>query len=298
MKILLFGRKGQIGRELSRSLLPLGQLITLGREELDLTDLNALIHVLKQLQPDIIVNAAAYTAVDKAEQEQIQAYLVNEHAVAVMAEYAQKHDALLIHYSTDYVFDGKKQGAYIESDLRTPLSIYGASKSAGEIAIENSGCRGYIFRTSWVFSQHGHNFIKTILNLARQKDVLSVVADQYGAPTSAELISDVTLLAIYAAQKGQLMPGIYHLTANGITSWHGLACYLLEKTLAQQIDFNLVPSKIQPVSSEEYPLPAVRPKNSVLDTRALSGALQIVFPDWSMYVDRMITQLINMRFFA
>lgn len=298
MKILLFGRKGQIGRELSRSLLPLGQLTTLGREELDLTDLNALIHVLKQLQPDIIVNAAAYTAVDKAEQEQTQAYCVNEQAVAVMADYAQQHDTLLIHYSTDYVFDGTKQGAYIESDPRTPLSIYGASKSAGEVAIENSGCRGYIFRTSWVFSQHGHNFIKTILNLARQKDALTIVADQYGAPTSAELISDVTLLAIYAAQKGQLMPGIYHLTANGITSWHGLACYLLEKTRVQQIDFNLVPSKIQPVLSEAYPLPAVRPKNSALDTSALSGALQIVFPDWSIYVDRMITQLINMRFFA
>lgn len=298
MKILLLGRNGQMGQELSRSLLSLGQLTVLGREELDLTDLNALTQVLNQLQPDIIVNAAAYTAVDQAEQEHALAYLVNEKVVAVLAEYAQQHDALLIHYSTDYVFDGTKQGAYLESDARNPLSVYGASKAAGELAIVNSGCRGYIFRTSWVFSPHGHNFIKTILTLARQKETLSIVADQYGAPTSAELVSDVSLLAIHAAQKGQLAPGIYHLTANGITTWHGLACYVLEKTLAQQIEFNLVPSKIQPILSEAYPLPAVRPKNSVLDTSVLSGSLQIVLPDWSTYVDRMITQLIKMRFFA
>lgn len=298
MKILLLGRNGQMGQELSRSLLSLGQLTVLGREELDLTDLNALTQVLNQLQPDIIVNAAAYTAVDQAEQEHALAYLVNEKVVAVLAEYAQQHDALLIHYSTDYVFDGTKQGAYLESDAKNPLSVYGASKAAGEFAIVNSGCRGYIFRTSWVFSPHGHNFIKTILTLARQKEALSIVADQYGAPTSAELLSDVSLLAIHAAQKGQLAPGIYHLTANGITTWHGLACYVLEKTLAQQIEFNLVPSKIQPILSEAYPLPAVRPKNSVLDTSVLSGSLQIVLPDWSTYVDRMITQLIKMRFFA
>lgn len=298
MKILLLGRDGQVGRELSRSLLSLGHLTALGREELDLTDLTALAQRLNQLQPDIIVNAAAYTAVDKAEQERALAYLLNEQVVAVLAEYAQQHDALLIHYSTDYVFDGAKQGAYLESDAKNPLSVYGASKSAGELAIVNSGCRGYIFRTSWVFSQYGHNFIKTILNLARQKDALSIVADQYGAPTSAELISDVTLLAIFAANKGQLTPGIYHLTANGSTSWHGLACYILEKSLALQIDFNLAPSKIQPILSEAYPLPAVRPKNSRLDTSALSGSLHIVFPDWSTYVDRMITQLIKMRFFA
>lgn len=298
MNILLLGREGQVGRELSRSLLPLGQLTALGRAEVNLMDFNAITSVLNLLKPDLIVNAAAYTNVDKAETDKTTAYQINKNLVAILADYAQLNDALLIHYSTDYVFDGTKQGAYLETDPTNPLNVYGASKAAGERAILNSGCRGYIFRSSWVFSQHGHNFIKTILNLARQKETLSIVNDQYGAPTSAELISDVTLMAIIAAQQDRLMPGIYHLTPNGATTWYSLACYIIDKSITQQIHFKLEPDKIYPILSEAYPLPAARPKNSLLDNTVLSSKLQIALPDWKIYVDRMITQLIQMGYFA
>ncbi|MFJ1269153.1 dTDP-4-dehydrorhamnose reductase [Legionella lytica] len=298
MNVLLLGKDGQVGRELCRVLLPLGHLTALGRAELDLMDLRALKLRLEHVKPQLIVNAAAYTAVDKAETDKTTAYQINELVVAILADFARQQDVILIHYSTDYVFDGAKQGAYLETDTANPLNIYGASKLAGEQAILRSDCRGYIFRTSWVYSSHGHNFIKTILNLAKKSDSLSIVNDQHGAPTSAELISDVTLLAIMAIAHDRLSPGIYHLTASGMTTWYDLACYILNLSLIQGIDFKLEPSKIHPTLSEAYPLPAARTKNSVLDNRLLSSNLNIVLPEWAIYVERMITQLRQISFLA
>ncbi|MDX2346885.1 MAG: dTDP-4-dehydrorhamnose reductase [Legionella sp.] len=298
MKILLIGKTGQVGQELTRSLLPLGDLTALDESQLNLRNHQAVISTLAQLKPDVIVNAAAYTAVDKAEAEKEIAWDINATVVGTIAEYAKKHDALFVHYSTDYVFNGEKKTAYQETDPTNPLNVYGASKLAGEQAIAASGCRHLTFRTSWVFSAHGHNFIKTIFKLARDKTSLSIINDQLGAPTSAELLADVTAHAIIAHQQNQFASGLYHLTANGVTSWHGLACYMLEQTKKHQINFALKSSNIQPILSAAYPVSATRPKNSQLDTSHLSKQLNITLPDWTAYVDRMINQLIQMRFFA
>lgn len=298
MNILLLGKNGQVGRELTRSLLPLGQLTALGQSDLDLKDPVALKLYLENLKPDLIVNAAAYTAVDKAEKEQNIAFSVNATAVDILANYAKKHDSLLVHYSTDYVFDGTKQTPYQETDTTNPLSIYGASKLQGEQVIRTSQCRHLIFRTSWVYSAFGHNFIKTILNLARHKQTLSIVNDQHGTPTSAELIADLTVHAIIAHLHNRLSSGLYHLTASGKTTWYQLACYAVNKIIPHDIDLALEPSKITPILTQEYPLPAARPKNSVLDTTHLSSQLNVTLPDWSVYVDRTIEQLLQIRFFS
>jgi dTDP-4-dehydrorhamnose reductase len=297
MKILLLGKAGQVGQELIRSLLPIGELVALGQADLDLQHHQALNQALDRIKPDIIINAAAYTAVDKAEADKALAWAVNATAVEVMAAYAKKHHILLVHYSTDYVFNGQKETAYLESDNTNPLNMYGASKLAGEQAILDSGCPHLIFRTSWVFSANGANFIKTILKLARHKDSLTVIDDQRGAPTSAELLADVTAHAVIAHQRNTLASGLYHLTSTGVVSWHGLACYMLEYALKQDIQFELTPDQIQPVLSADYPSPTERPKNSALDTTLLSSQLKIILPDWTHYVNRMINQLIQIRFF-
>lgn len=291
MKILLLGKNGQVGSELSRTLLALGQVLALARQDLCLSNLKALEAYLLLHKPTIIVNAAAYTAVDQAETEQQLAHLINAESVAVLANYAKNNNALLIHYSTDYVFDGEKKQAYIESDAPNPLNKYGLTKRAGELAILNSGCKHLIFRTSWVYSATGNNFIKTILKLAKDKTSLKVIADQIGAPTSAELIADVTALAIASYQKGQLADGIYHLTASGSTSWHQLACYVVNKAADMGVSLNLNAKAIEAIATEGYPLPAARPKNSLLDHSALSKGLNLHIPEWNVYVDRVLEQL-------
>ncbi|WP_431476291.1 dTDP-4-dehydrorhamnose reductase [Massilia eburnea] len=291
MKLLLIGKNGQVGQELQRTLLPLGELAALGRDGLDLGDLGAVQRVLAEQAPDVIVNASAYTAVDRAESDEAGATAVNAGAVAALAAYARTHGALLVHYSTDYVFDGAKDGPYREDDATAPQSAYGRSKRAGEEAILASGCRALVFRTSWVFSSHGGNFIKTMLRLAGERDSLSVVADQFGAPTSAELIADVTALAIAAYRRGALEGGIYHLTAAGATSWHGLASYAIERAMARGAQLKAGPAQIKPIATEAYPLPAQRPRNSRLDTSKLCGALDLQMPDWKVHVDRLIDQL-------
>jgi len=291
MKILLIGKNGQVGHELQRTLLPLGEMVALGRDSLDLNDPAALKQVLESQAADIIVNASAYTAVDRAEDDEAGALAVNASAVAAMAAHARTHDALLVHYSTDYVFDGEKAAPYVEGDATAPQSAYGRSKRAGEEAILASGCKALVFRTSWVFSVHGGNFIKTMLRLAGERDSLNVVADQFGAPTSAELIADVTALAIAAYRRGALADGIYHLTASGATSWHGLANYAIERARAHGAVLKAEPSQIKPIPTEAYPLPAKRPKNSRLDTSKLSCALDLQMPAWQVYVDRLIDQL-------
>ncbi|KRB83383.1 dTDP-4-dehydrorhamnose reductase [Duganella sp. Root198D2] len=291
MKILLIGKNGQVGHELQRTLLPLGELVALGRDGLDLSDLTAVKQVLESQAADVIVNASAYTAVDRAEADEAGAQAVNGAAVAAMAAYASARNALLVHYSTDYVFDGDKPAPYVEDDATAPQSAYGRSKRAGEEAIMASGCKALVFRTSWVFSAHGGNFIKTMLRLAGERDSLNVVADQFGAPTSAELIADVTALAVAAYRRSALAGGIYHLTAAGATSWHGLASYAIERAKVHGAALKVDPEQIKPIPTEAYPVPAKRPKNSRLDTSKLSTALDLQLPDWKIHVDRLIEQL-------
>lgn len=291
MKILLLGKNGQVGYELQRTLLPLGTLVLPGRNEADLSDLSKLGKLLDACAPDVIVNAAAYTAVDQAEADAVNAYRVNAEALGVLAAYAYRRKALLVHYSTDYVFDGTKSDAYLETDAANPLGVYGDSKHRGEELVLQSGCDTLIFRTSWVVSARRSNFIKTILRLANERDQLDVVADQHGAPTSAELIADVSALAIACFRKQALSKGIYHLTAAGTTNWHGLARHVVERSTNNGHKLTLKSKNIRAIATEAYPTPAARPKNSRLNTTALSEALGLQLPTWETHVDRIIDEL-------
>ncbi|HBI22344.1 MAG TPA: dTDP-4-dehydrorhamnose reductase [Legionella sp.] len=291
MKILLLGKGGQVGMALQSALLPLGELVALGRAELHLENLTDVARQLAHHRPDIIVNAAAYTAVDKAESDTATAFLINATVVGVLSDWAKQNSSLLVHYSTDYVFDGTKQSPYIETDQVNPQNVYGASKRAGEEAILQSGCNALIFRTSWVFSSTGNNFIKTILKLAKSHDSIRVVSDQHGTPTSAEYIADITALAITAYRNHSLPNGLYHLTATGTTSWFDFACYIVERALSHGITLKLTPEHILPISTDKYPLPARRPKNSTLDISALSNILALQMADWRIYVDQTIEKI-------
>lgn len=291
MKILLLGKNGQVGHELQRALLPLGEVVALSRKEANLEEPSSIKRVLDRHAPGIIVNAAAYTAVDKAEGDEATALMVNAESIKPMAEYASETNALLVHYSTDYVYDGEKAGIYTEGDTTNPQSAYGRTKLAGEQAILVSGCPTLIFRTSWVFSAHGGNFIKTIMRLAAERDNLGIVADQVGAPTSAELIADVTAMAIAAHKKNDIAHGIYHLTGTGEVTWHGFATHIVARLKENGMALKLDTPQIRPIGTEEYPLPAKRPKNSRLGTDKLSRALGLEIPHWSIYADRTIDQL-------
>lgn len=293
MKILLLGKDGQVGQELQRTLLPLGEVVALGRHGADLNDLEALHSTLHAHRPDTIVNAAAYTAVDKAESDQDMAAQINCRAVSALAQYAKAHDALLTHYSTDYVFDGAGEDPYTENDTVGPQSVYGATKLAGEQAIIDSGCKALVFRTSWVFSSQGGNFLKTILRLAHTKSSLNVVADQFGAPTSAELIADVTALAICSYRKKQFSEGIYHLSASGTASWYEFARYIVSQASIRGATLQLTADGINAIPARDYPTPAKRPHNSRLNTSKLSQALQLQLPHWTAHTDRAIDQLIK-----
>ena len=295
MKILLLGKDGQVGTELRRTLLPLGDVIAIGRADHNLEYLSGLDHLLTLHHPDIIVNAAAYTAVDKAESDEETAFLVNADVPTILARHAQKNNTILVHYSTDYVFDGQKKTPYLETDTVNPQSIYATSKRAGENAILYSGCNHLIFRTSWVFSCGGKNFINTILKLAKERDSIHIVADQCGAPTSAELIADVTALALSSYRQNAFKNGIYHLTSSGSITWYHLACYVVDKALKNGMILKLTLDQIHPISTAEYPLPAKRPKNSRLDISVLSNALALHIPDWSVHVDRVIDQLTQLE---
>lgn len=293
--ILLTGAKGQIGFELCRSLAPLAQVVVFDRQQCDLTNLSALRQQVRRINPQFLVNAAAYTAVDKAESEKSAAHRINVEAVSVMAEEARNIDAMVIHYSTDYVFDGNKKAAYTESDATDPLNVYGLSKRDGELALASSGAKYWIFRTSWVYGVHGHNFLKTMLRLAQQKDSLSVVADQYGAPTSAALIADITAHAIKAANDGPLMAnGVYHLAATGETSWYHYACYVLARAQKLGMSLRCTVDDIKPVLSHEYSLLARRPHSSRLDCRKLENALNIQLPEWRLGVNQTTDLLVEL----
>ena len=298
-RILLLGRDGQVGWELQRSLAPLGSVIALGRAEADLSQLVQLGRIVRREAPDLIVNAAAYTAVDKAESEPELTMTVNGHAVGVLAEEAKKLGALLVHYSTDYVFDGSKQDPYVEDDPPNPLSVYGRTKLEGERAIQATGCRHLIFRTSWVYAARGRNFTTTILRLAQERDELKVVADQFGAPTSAELVADVTALCaisiMQCPDRFAGADGIYHLVAAGETSWHAYARFLVETAAEMGWSLKLRSDAIRPIATAEYPLPAKRPANSRLATDKLTKVFGIELPHWHIHLKRVLEELGAMR---
>jgi dTDP-4-dehydrorhamnose reductase len=281
MKILVTGISGQVGYELQRSLQGLGEVIAVDRAQMDLSDLQQVRDVIRAARPTLIVNPAAYTAVDKAESEPELAFRINGEAPAVMAEEANKLGAGIVHYSTDYVFDGSKVGAYVETDPTCPINVYGASKLAGEQALAASGVPHLILRTSWVYGMRGKNFLLTMLRLAAERDELRIVGDQFGSPTWSRTIADTTaqLLARLDAKAG-LLPamaggqgGIYHLTASGSTSWHGFT----QQIVAHQSVVNM--PQISAIATHEYPVPAKRPHNSVMAANRLA-ALGIHLPSW------------------
>ena len=282
MKILLLGKNGQIGRALENTLAGHSELIALGRQDLDLTAPDAIRATIQKLRPDVIVNAAAYTAVDKAESEPDLAMLVNGTAPGIMAEEAARLDALLVHYSTDYVFDGTKSAPYTEQDIPHPLNAYGSSKLAGELAICAHASRYLIFRTSWVYDGQGKNFLTTIKRLGNQRRELTIVNDQLGAPTWSREIARTTLPAIkkYLAHASpQQINGIYHLTAQGQTSWFGFAQAAIRYALFADL---AAPPTLRAITSAEYPTPAKRPMYSVLSNAKLLEQFDLQMPDWEV----------------
>jgi len=281
MRLLILGRDGQVGTALTQLLAPFGTIIALGRDGADLARPDKLAAVVRREQPDIIVNAGAYTAVDKAEREPEPAQLVNAAAPGALARAAEECGAWLIHYSTDYVFDGEKPEPYVEDDATAPLNVYGATKRAGELAIIEAGSKHLIFRTSWVHAPGRNNFIAKILSLAQSRDELKVIDDQIGAPTSARLIAEVTSRAIeQIAHDRPPASGVYHLAAAGETSWHGYASYVIGEALKRGVTFKVAPERVLPVPSTAFPSPARRPHNSRLSTHKLRSALGIDLPDW------------------
>ena len=299
MKILLLGANGQVGWELRRSLAPLGKIRAYDRHTGNLQKLDDLSRLIRDFSPEAIVNAAAYTSVDKAESELDEAILINSKAVEFLAKEAKLLNAWFIHYSTDYVFDGLKSGAYIETDTPNPQSVYGQTKYDGEESIKESKVKHLIFRTAWVYSKRGTNFIKTMIQLANKQDELKVVNDQIGAPTGAELIADVTALCLYqiAQYKNSAhnLSGTYHLTPTGETSWHGFAQFIIAEALGLGVKFRASFENVQAISTSEYPLPAKRPSNSLLDTKKICNTFNVYMPPWQTHVERLFKELYSQR---
>ena len=294
MKTLLLGKDGQVGWELQRALAPLGELVAIGSKTLNITDADGLRAAVRDAAPSAIVNAAAYTAVDKAEGDADTARRVNGDAVGVLAAEASRIGAWLVHYSTDYVFDGTKTTPYIEQDPPRPLSVYGSTKLEGEEAIRRTHERHVIFRTSWVYGARGGNFPKTMLRLAKERAALRVVADQCGAPTSAELIADVTALVLYRIARSEApeaSAGTYHLVAGGETNWCDYARYVVRLAIERGAALKCTPERIEAIATEEYPVAAARPRNSRLDTAKLHATFDITLPDWRYHVRRLVDEL-------
>jgi dTDP-4-dehydrorhamnose reductase len=298
VKILLLGKNGQVGWELQRALAPLGDLVALDRHgdnglTGNLADVDGLARTVRTLSPDVIVNAAAHTAVDRAESEVPAAEAINAVAPGVLAEEAKRLGALLVHYSTDYVYAGDGDRAWREEDATGPLSVYGRTKLEGEQLIARAGCRSLVFRTSWVYAARGGNFAKTMLRLARERDSLSVIDDQIGTPTGADLIADVTAQAIAAARGDASRDGIYHLAAAGYTSWHAYAQFVLATAATAGIELKVTPDAVQPIPSSAYKTAARRPNNSRLDTNKLRAAFGFTLPAWQAGVARMLTEILD-----
>ncbi len=297
MKLLLFGKDGQLGWELQRSLAPIGEIIALdfdSREACgDFTDLDGIVRTVREIRPDVIVNAAAHTAVDKAESEPELARTINAAAPGMLSVEARKMDAWLIHYSTDYVFDGEGDTPWVETDPTGPLNVYGQSKLEGEAAVRASGCRHLLFRTSWVYGTRGANFAKTILRLARERDALTVIDDQTGAPTGAELLADVSAHAIRTVLKQPELGGLYHLAAGGWTTWHGYAAFIIDVARRAGMELRVSPDAVRPVPTSDFPLPARRPHNSRLDTTKLRAAFGLNLPHWEQGAARMLSEILE-----
>jgi dTDP-4-dehydrorhamnose reductase len=280
VRILLTGKDGQVGWELARALPAAGEVVAFGRKELDLADPPQLVARVRQVKPDVIVNAAAHTAVDRAESEPDQAFQINATAPRLLAEEAKALGALLVHYSTDYVFDGTKRDPYTEDDATNPVSVYGKSKLAGEEAIQAAGCRHMIFRTSWVYASRGKNFLLTILRLAKERSELRVVDDQHGAPTWARSIADVTAQIL---RQRDPRTGTYHLTAAGATTWCGFAREILR--------LSGLSTPVKAISTAEYPTPAKRPMSSLLSTQKLQRTFQMTCPGWRAALELCLNDL-------
>lgn len=296
MKILLTGKNGQLGFELQRALAPVGQVVAVGRQECDLADGEALRRLVRSVQPDLIVNPAAYTAVDRAESESGPAAAINTVAPGILGEEAARLGAWVIHYSTDYVFDGESLAPYRESDAPRPQSVYGRTKREGETALEQSGAHHLILRTSWVVGAHGNNFAKTILRLAGERDSLGIVADQFGAPTSAALLADVTAQLVGRVRREGLADfpfGLYHLAAGGVTTWHEFACFIVEQALQAGRHLKALPPNIRAITTPEYPLPAKRPANSQLDTTLFRTAFNLELPHWQLGMHHILQQILT-----
>ena len=298
MRILLFGKNGQVGWELQRALAPLGEVVALDSDSpaplhADFASPDSLAATIRTVQPQIIVNAAAHTAVDKAESEPDRARMLNATAPGVLAREATALGAWLMHYSTDYVFDGGGSRPWTEESPTGPLSVYGASKLEGEEAIRASGCRHLIFRTSWVYAARGGNFAKTMLKLAKDRDKLTVIDDQIGAPTGAELLADLTAHALRAALANPELAGIYHAVAAGETSWHGYARHVIEYARTAGQPVKVAAESIEPVPTSSFPTPAKRPHNSRMDTRKLQSSFGFTLPSWQTGVERMLDETLT-----
>jgi dTDP-4-dehydrorhamnose reductase len=298
MKILLLGRNGQLGWQLQRSLAPLGEVIALASQAQDnpnqwcgdLANLEGLRQTVRALAPDLVVNAAAYTAVDKAQTDTEQAYAVNALAPAVLAEETLRLGAWLAHYSTDYVFDGSGTRSWRESDACAPLSVYGASKRQGELEVARNP-RHLILRTSWVYSARGSNFAKTMLRLGAERDELRVIDDQIGAPTGAELLADASAIALRQAMAQPALAGLYHCAASGQTSWHGYAQFVFQEARALGIPVRVTQERLVSIKSAEYPVAAPRPLNSRLDCAKIADVFSIHLPSWQLGVRRILQEI-------
>ena len=296
MKILLFGRNGQIARRLYSSLLPLGQVIVCGSDEVDFENFTQLRECIKSHKPDVVINASGYTQVDGAESCAQKTFLINAEAVKVIAEETTRINAWLVHYSTDYVFDGNKKGKYTEDDLANPLNVYGRSKLAGDNYITSISKKHLIFRTSWVFDTYGSNFPKAIFSLARKNQSIRVIDDQIGAPTSASLIANITALALYkilisAPSEAEGLSGIYNLSATGEVSWYGFAHALLKQAHKMGVKLCCLPENIIPILSQDYHALAKRPINSRLDTNKLKQKFGIAMPEWNLCIPSLLDDL-------
>lgn len=295
MRLLLLGKDGQVGRALQPTLAAAGELIACGRAEADLERVGELPRLVAAHRPDVIVNAAAYTAVDQAETDAGRARLVNAEAVAILAAAAHRTGAWLVHYSTDYVFDGRKADPYTETDAPAPLSVYGMTKHAGDLAIAQAGCRHLIFRVSWVYAPRSNNFARAMLHLARDRTSLNVVADQFGAPTSADLIASVTAAAIARAvgqPDGDGMSGLYHLAPTGAVSRADYAKFLIAAAREAGAPLKLSAAEIQPIPTSDYPTPAARPLNSRLDTAKLRATFALALPPWQDAARRWVAETV------
>jgi dTDP-4-dehydrorhamnose reductase len=296
MRILLTGKMGQVGFELRRSLAILGHVRAIGSGDCDFRDELAIREAVRAYRPDVIVNPAAYTSVDQAESDSKLAYAINAKAPAVLAEEAQAINAIMVHYSTDYVFDGSNVGGYVESDAPRPLGVYGASKLGGERGVANACKRHIILRTSWVLGANGRNFARTILRLGSEKEVLSVVSDQWGSPTSASILADITAHVVRQVVDTDSNYGLYHVAGVGKISWHAYAVYVINRAREAGLLLRVSPDRIKAITTAEYPTATKRPINSYLDSSRINNIFGIHVPDWKIGVDHVLDQIISTNY--